>query len=201
MSAAPARPPRRRRKAERAGEIVAAGLAHFAEHGYAHTRLEDVAARAGIAKSTLYLYFENKEALFRATVAAHVTSTFEDMDAHVAAWEGGTEALLAAVLRKAYEGLVQPDNLALLRIIVAEGERFPELRRAFYESEMTAGKAIIEAVLARGVARGEFADGPALEFPRLVVAPVVHPPRCGAWPSRRSSRSTRRAGSTRTWRC
>ena len=167
------RPPRRRRKAARPGEIVAAGLEHFAEHGYANTRLEDVARRAGIAKSTVYLYFANKEALFRATVEAHVGSTFEGMGAEVDAWEGDTGALLGAVLAKAYEGLVQSDNLALLRIIIAEGERFPELRRAFYEAEMTAGRCIIEAILARGVARGEFADGPAVEFPRLVAAPVI----------------------------
>ena len=179
MSASPperpasARPPRRRRKAARPGEIVAAGLEHFAEHGYANTRLEDVARRAGIAKSTVYLYFENKEALFRATVAAHASSTFEDMDAAVDAWEGDTATLLASVLKRAYEGLVQSDNLALLRIIVAEGERFPEIRRAFHESEMTAGRCIIEAILARGIERGEFADGPAAEFPRLVVAPVI----------------------------
>ena len=169
----PARPPRRRRKAERAGEIVAAGLEHFAEHGYANTRLEDVARRAGIAKSTVYLYFENKEALFRATVAAHVSSTFEDMGSLVETWEGDTGALLEAVLRHAYAGLVQPDNLALLRIIVAEGERFPELRDAFYEAEMRHGRRIVEGLVARGVARGEFAEGPAVEFPRLLVAPVI----------------------------
>ena len=169
----PVRPPRRRRKAARAGEIVTAALAHFAEHGYAHTRLEDVARRAGIAKSTVYLYFENKEALFRATVAAHVSSTFEDMGALVESWTGDVASLLEAVIRHAYAGLVQPDNLALLRIIIAEGERFPELRDAFYDAEMCHGRRIVEGLVARGVACGEFADGPAAEFPRLVVAPVI----------------------------
>ena len=172
MNAASPRPPRRRRKAERAGEIVAAGLDHFAEHGYANTRLEDVARRAGIAKSTVYLYFENKEALFRATVEAHVTRTFQDMDELMASWQGDASALLRAVLERAYEGLVRSDNLALLRIIIAEGERFPELRRAFYDAEMASGKRVIRAILERGAASGEFASGAALEFPRLVVAPV-----------------------------
>ena len=172
MNAEGPRPPRRRRKAARAGEIVAAGLEHFAEHGYANTRLEDVARRAGIAKSTVYLYFDNKEALFRATVEAHVTRTFQDMDGLMAFWEGSASALLRAVLERAYEGLVRSDNLALLRIIIAEGERFPELRRAFYDSEMASGKHVIRAILERGVASGEFAGEAALEFPRLVVAPV-----------------------------
>lgn len=167
------RPKRRRRPAERAGEIIAAGLAHFAEHGYANTRLEDVARRAGVGKSTLYLYFENKEALFRATVAAHVTPAFGEMTALIDGYQGSSTALLERVLQHAYSDLLQADNLALLRIIVAEGERFPELRRAFYEAEMSQGRAIIERILARGVAAGEFVAGPAQDFPRLLVAPVI----------------------------
>jgi len=166
------RPKRRRRPTERAAEIVAAGLAHFAEHGYANTRLEDVAQRAGIGKSTIYLYFENKEALFRATVQAHVTPAFSEMTALIDGYEGQIATLLRQVLMHAYSELLRPDNLALLRIIVAEGERFPELRRAFYEAEISHGKALMRRILARGVASGEFADGPAHAFPRLLVAPV-----------------------------
>ncbi|MGD8796421.1 MAG: helix-turn-helix domain-containing protein, partial [Thiohalophilus sp.] len=57
-----------RRKAERPGEIVAAALELFVEHGFAATRLEDVARRAGVSKGTVYLYFDSKEALFEAVV-------------------------------------------------------------------------------------------------------------------------------------
>ena len=173
MNAELPRPPRRRRKAARPGEIVAAGLEHFAEHGYANTRLEDVARRAGIAKSTLYLYFENKESLFRATVEAHMTRAYEPMEALVDGYEGETSELLSEVLRQAYAGHVNPHSLALLRIIVGEGERFPELRRTFYDAQIRAGVPLLTSVLRRGVERGEFAVSAVLDFPRLVVAPVI----------------------------
>src|SRR6266853_5017395 len=58
----------RRRKDARPGEIVAASLACFAERGFAATRLEDVARRAGVTKGTVYIYFPNKEELFKAVV-------------------------------------------------------------------------------------------------------------------------------------
>lgn len=173
MNAELTRPPRRRRKADRPGEIVAAGLEHFAEHGYANTRLEDVARRAGIGKSTLYLYFDNKESLFRATVEAHVTRTYEHLGPLVASHEGDTATLLRQVLERAYLGHMDPDSLALLRIMVGEGERFPELRRTFYDAQIEAGVPLLRAVLERGVERGEFARSAVLEFPRLMVAPVI----------------------------
>lgn len=165
--------PRRRRKAARPGEIIAAGLACFAEHGYERTRLEDVATRAGIGKSTLYLYFESKEALFRATVAAHVDSTFTEMRHLVDRHEGSAAALLQLVLTKAYERFVRSEALTLLRIIIAEGDRFPELRRFFYEAEICHGRELLERLLAHGIASGEFRAGPVSAHPRLLVAPVI----------------------------
>ena len=167
------RPPRRRRKAERTPEIIAAGTAAFVEHGYADTRLEDVAERAGIAKSTIYLYFASKEALFRATVEARVQAVFGELDEVVADFKGDTETLLALVLAKSYERFVASDAPALLRTIIAEGERFPELRRVFYDENLCRGAAVLERVLERGIERGEFRDCPVVEFPRMLIAPTL----------------------------
>ena len=63
-----ARPRWERRKEARPAELLAAALELFVEKGYAGTRLDDVAQRAGVSKGTLYLYFENKEDLFKAVV-------------------------------------------------------------------------------------------------------------------------------------
>ena len=167
------RPRRRRRKAERTPEIIAAAIASFAEHGYAETRLEDVAERAGIAKSTIYLYFENKEALFRATVEVRVRATYAELDELVAGFTGSTEELLRMVLTGSYERFVRSDVPALLRTIIAEGERFPELRQAFYDESLCRGTTVLERVLRRGAERGEFRECPVDEFPRMLIAPTL----------------------------
>ena len=172
-AAATGRPPRRRRKAERTPEIVAAAIASFAEHGYADTRLEDVAERAGIAKSTIYLYFANKEAVFRAAVETRVQATFGELDEVVTGFEGTTEELLGVVLASSYERFVRSDTPTLLRTIISEGERFPELRRVFYEESLCRGTQVLERLLRRGVARGEFREAPVIDFPRMLIAPTL----------------------------
>lgn len=170
---AAARPSRRRRKAERTPEIIAAAVASFAEQGYAETRLEDVAERAGIAKSTIYLYFENKEALFRATVETRVQAAFGELDGMVSGFEGTAEELLRIVLTSSYERFVRSDMPTLLRTIIGEGERFPELRRAYYDGMICHGTSVLERVLRRGVERGEFREAQVVDFPRMLIAPTL----------------------------
>jgi AcrR family transcriptional regulator len=62
---------RRLRKAERREVIEEAASALFAEHGYAGTRLEDIAAAAGVTKQLLYQHFPSKKALHMALLAKH----------------------------------------------------------------------------------------------------------------------------------
>jgi len=171
--AAPGSRKRRRRPRERTPEILAAALESFVGHGYANTRLEDVAERAGIAKSTIYLYFANKESLFRATVEARVQEVFGELDEFVAAFTGDTVDLLEQVVLRSYDRFVSSDAPALLRTIIAEGERFPELRRVYYDENLCRGCAVLERILQRGIARGEFRDCPVLEFPRMLIAPTL----------------------------
>ena len=88
----------RRRKEARPDEILAAALASFAERGFAATRLEDVAARAGISKGTLYLYFRSKEELFKAVVRATLVPNLERVEALAASFEGPSALLLERLL-------------------------------------------------------------------------------------------------------
>ena len=88
----------RRRKEARPDEILAAALASFAERGFAATRLEDVAARAGISKGTLYLYFGGKEELFEAVVRAMLLPNLEQLEALAATYEGPSAKLLERLL-------------------------------------------------------------------------------------------------------
>jgi AcrR family transcriptional regulator len=164
---------RRRRKEARPSEIIEAGFAEFAEKGFAAARLEDVAARAEIAKPTIYLYFPSKEALFEAVVRDRLVGAMEGFEASHLGFEGPTEVLLRNLLRVLYDRLIGGGAIALLRIIIAEGGRFPHLVTLYHEVAMARGMAVIGAILERGIARGEIRPGPAASDPRVVVAPAI----------------------------
>lgn len=167
-------PPRRRRKAARPGELIQAALAEFTERGFAGTTVERVATRAGAAKGTVYRYFETKDALFEAVVREVASPAFAGVKARIDGWEGSNADLLRHVLQGIYAELVErPERRAVVRVLIAEGERFPQLVR-FYHREVIAGAAdALGGILRRGVAAGEFRDGPASREPRLIVAPAM----------------------------
>ena len=166
-------PPRRtRRKDARPGEILAAALALFAERGFAATRLEDVAHRAGIGKGTIYLYFPTKDDLFRAVVRRDVLPNLAAMEAHAAAHTGPAAALLrdlATTLLHRLDG----ELAAIPKLVLTESGNFPALARFYAEEVAARGMRLIAGVLDRGVAAGEFR---AIDVPAvvpLVVAPIL----------------------------
>ncbi len=168
-----ATPRRSRRKDARPAEIVAAAASCFVENGYGGTKLEDVARRAGIAKGTVYLYFDTKQDLFEAVIRDKVTSALGDAEAVIQGYEGPSAQLLEIVIGRAYENLVGTDASRLLQIIIGEGHQFPELRKLYYDTSIRKGVAMIEQIVARGVASGEFRDGPATRNPRLLMGPCI----------------------------
>ena len=148
---------RSRRKDARPGEIVAAALASFAERGYAATKLEDVAAAAGISKGTIYLYFPTKEDLFRAVVRQAVLPNLEAAEAQFAAHAGSCADLLR-VLAQRFLRLLDSDLTAVPKLVVAESGNFPAiaqfyadtvLRRAFPWSRASSPAACSAASSAR----------------------------------------------------
>jgi AcrR family transcriptional regulator len=175
-SRGPGRTPARARKIEpeaRRQAILDAALSVFAAHGFEAARLDEVAARAGVAKGTLYLYFQSKEALFEALVRDAVSPLIERMS-HVAAVPG----ISVAEALQAFFALFEKEVLGtkrklLLRLIIAEGPRFPSIA-AFYHREVVArGLGLMRALAERAVRDGEFpTDGPA-RYPQLMVAPLL----------------------------
>src|SRR5215212_5580817 len=164
---------RRRRKEARPAELVQAGLQEFAIHGFAGTRLEDVARRAGVVKGTIYRYFTDKEALFLAAVRTEVAPIFEQMTGFVDAYPGTTRELLTLIFETVHRQLVNSDLRVLVRIIIAEGERFPALTELYYAETVSKGRALLERIVARGIARGEVRPGPAADLPLVLVAPAI----------------------------
>jgi AcrR family transcriptional regulator len=146
---------RRRRKDARPGEIIAAALASFAERGYAATKLEDVAAAAGISKGTIYLYFPTKEELFRAVVRQAVLPNLEAAEAQFAGHEGSSADLLRILARRFLQ-LLDSDLTAVPKLVVAESGNFPAIAQLYADTVLRRAFRLIEAILARGMQRGEF---------------------------------------------
>jgi AcrR family transcriptional regulator len=163
---------RGQRRRERETAIVAAAIDEFRVSGLTNARLDDIAARAGVAKGTLYLYFDSKEELFKAAVRSLIHPLLEAVEQQVAVFEGSTEELLRQAIRTMYcNAADQTDGCELMRLMIAEGHRMPDLAE-FYRSEVAArGLATLRMIVWRGIAKGEFRQSPAAEFPHLLLAP------------------------------
>lgn len=168
----------RRRKEARPGEILGAALACFAEHGFAATRLEDVAQRAGVTKGTLYLYFPNKEELFKAVVAQTLVPSLERGEALLggadeSAAEPRSAAGLLAELICGWAELARSPAGAIPKIVISEAGNFPDLARFYREQVVDRGMALLRRVLRLGIARGEFRPVDIDDTARCIVAPVL----------------------------
>ncbi len=158
------------RQGERRGAILAAALDEFSARGFAATRLEDVAQRAGVAKGTIYLYFRDKESLFQELVRAMLTPL---AGAIASAPMAGLPAravaeMIADVFVNEIYGTRRKD---VLRLIIAEGPRFPKLAEFYYREVIARVLPALRAVLAQAVERGELAHDALARFPQLLVAP------------------------------
>ena len=162
----------RRRKEARPDEILAAALASFAERGFAATRLEDVAARAGISKGTLYLYFKGKEELFEAVVRATLVPNLERLEVLTASFEGSSARLLERLLLT-IAGVVDSRVGAIPKLVIAEAGNFPDLARFYLDEVVRRGLGLIGTILRRGIERGEFRPVDVDHTVFCVIAPML----------------------------
>ena len=162
-----------RRKQARPQELLAAAIDLFVERGFAATRLEDVARRAGVSKGTLYLYYANKEDLFKAVVRQSIVPVLGDAETSVAEFEGHSADLLRELILAWWRRLGATKASGISKLILAEADNFPELARFYQEEVMNRGTRMISNLLERGVRRGEFR---ALDIPQatqVLIAPTL----------------------------
>ncbi len=163
----------RRRKDTRPAELLVAALEVFAETGFAAARMEDIAARAGAAKGTIYLYFPSKEAVFEALVRSVVVPNIERAEA-LAAHHRGPVAALLRQLMAVLAGVLQEARIVVLpRLIIGELYKFPSLARFYKANVIDRGLRLIAGLHRRGVESGEFRPQDSDAVARLVVAPVL----------------------------
>ena len=162
----------RRRKEARPEEILAAALDSFAERGFAATRLEDVASRAGISKGTLYLYFKSKEELFKAVVRETLLPNLARVEAMAGTFEGPTASLLERLLLT-IAGILGSRIGTIPKLVIAEAGNFPELARFYLDEVVHRGLGLIGTILRRGIERGEFRPVDVDRTVFCVIAPML----------------------------
>jgi AcrR family transcriptional regulator len=151
--------------------ILDAALDVFAESGFAPARLEDVAARAGVAKGTIYLYFPSKQALFEALIRTGIAAPIAAAGAEAAAQDLAFEAVVRGLFARMRHEILATRRREIIRLVIAESGRFPELAEFYYREVVARGMALLRTVAERAVARGELSSDELARFPQLVVAP------------------------------
>ncbi len=172
MSAAP-RPRWRRRKDARPAEITAAALACFAARGFAATRLDDIARQAGVTRGTLYLYFPNKEELFKAVVRQAIGPVLARAQELIAASDAPSAELLRQVVRAIPDAVMEGPGSAIPKLVITEAANFPDLARFYLDEVVHPAKQLIAALVRRGIASGEFREIEADQAVYCVIAPVL----------------------------
>ncbi len=150
------RAPRRRRKDARPSELTAAALELFVEKGFAATRLDDIAARAGVSKGTLYLYFDSKEALFKAVVEEGIVPLLAAAEQKMAEYQGSSVDLLRLLLLRWWEQIGETRLAGVPKLIISESRNFPEVAQYYHDNVILRGRAVMRSVLQRGMDSGEF---------------------------------------------
>ncbi len=145
-----------RRKEARPGELLEAALDLFVAKGFAATRAEEVAAKAGVSKGTLFLYFKSKEELFEAVVRENMGNQISQGLAEMDSFQGSTTDMLKFAMFAWWERVGNTKASGISKLVMSEASNFPALANFYHETVVKPGRQLIRAILQRGVDRGEF---------------------------------------------
>ena len=172
MSRAKSAPPKWRRcPQDRPEQILKAALQVFGESGLANARLQDIAERAGVSKGTIYLYFPNKEELFREMIRQTAVAAIERAEQVVT--QGTPTIQLLAFMRGYWAFVRSPVFSTIYRLVLGELHQFPDLAK-FYAHEVVArGQKLLGGIIRRGIDAGEFREIDPMVAARMLVALIV----------------------------
>ena len=168
-----ARTSRAEKTVARREAILEAATAEFVANGFAAARIEDIAARAGVAKGTVYLNFADKQALFEGAVRERMTPVVARLSNALEHEKSTVRETVKVLLRTAVGLLADPKVSEMLRLVVSESIRFPALT-GFYRREVVAPIAMrCGQLMAKAAERGELTTPAAARYPQLVIAPLI----------------------------
>lgn len=169
----PTKPRWERRKDARPQELLSAALDLFVERGYAATRLEDVASSAGVSKGTLYLYFENKEELFKAVIRESLTPVLDEGDVLIDNYAGNSADLLRDFILGWWNKVGDTSLSGITKLMMAEAGNFPQAARVYHDEIISRSNDMIVRILQRGIGRGEFRPIDLKHANMVIVAPML----------------------------
>ena len=163
---------RAERAAERRGAIIEAAMDEFIARGFAATRLDDVAKRADVAKGTIYLHFKDKEALFEELIRTAIVPLVARLGAPPALG-GSVRDMIESFAHTFIREVATTRRGDIVRLIVAEGPRFPNVADFYYREVVSRGLAGMRALIELAIARGEISNKNLARFPQILVAPAI----------------------------
>ncbi len=164
---------RAERTAERRAAIVAAALDEFIARGFTATRLDDIARRAGVAKGTIYLHFKDKESMFEELIRTAIVPLVNRLSTITPPSGGTVRAAFEQFARTFQQEVAATRRSDIVRLIVAEGPRFPAIADFYYREVVSRGLAGMRGLIELGIARGEIRQKELARFPQIVVAPAI----------------------------
>jgi len=164
---------RQRRKDARPQELLDAALDLFVEKGYAATRSEEVALRAGVSKGTLYLYYPSKEELLKEVIRANVVNEIAGGVDIIRQYQGPTSELLAHILRLWWKRVGETRASGILKLMMSEARNFPEIAQFYVDEVIRPSHEMFAALLRRGIDRGEFRPVQIDDVVHALVAPLL----------------------------
>lgn len=170
----PAPGKREQQKEARRSAIIDAALEEFTAQGFTAAKLDDVAVRAGIGKGTIYLYFDSKESLFEEVVRKNLFPDRELMATYIANMEGTAAEIMATHFRNIYAFMKNEKVPPLLMMILGETARFPKLSSFFYEEMISHSQKVIQGIIKKGIANGEFRPSAEHIYTQLLFAPAMN---------------------------
>jgi AcrR family transcriptional regulator len=160
------------RAAERRQAIIDAALDEFIARGFTATRLDDVAKRAGVAKGTIYLHFKDKESMFEELIRTALVPLIGRL--HAPPPTGGSvRDAVESFARTFIQEVAATRRGDIVRLIVAEGPRFPSIADFYYREVVSRGLAAMRALIDLAIARGEIQQKDLARFPQIIVAPAI----------------------------
>ena len=164
---------RQRRKEARPQELLDAALTLFVEKGFAASRAEEVAQRAGVSKGTLYLYYPSKEELFKAVVRHNLSSLIAEGEETASQFEGSSSELLSHLLHTWWQRVGATPAAGIHKIVLSEVRNFPELAQFYTDEVIVPADRLFTRCVQRGIERGEFRPMPLHEVAHALMAPLI----------------------------
>ena len=163
----------RRRADARPNEVMDAALTLFMKKGFTATRVEDIAASAGLSKGAIYLYFDSKKDILKGLIQRSIVPIIENSEHLAATMTGDPKTTISTVIKLITQRMNEPHLFAIPRLIIAEAGNFPDLAQMYRDEVIERGFSVLEAILEQGIQKGIFRPMNSRLVIRNIMGPMI----------------------------